>query len=376
MLGTVTVNNLNAYQNSVGEVERRFLFVGKIEKADLQKKVTPLNANTDLVALFGEDDTPSTTNLIVTAAQLNAGANWEAAFVGLPAKDFTWQAALDLANTTNNYEAIVVCDPITTKKDLEDASAKMASVQAKDARYMFAMLCAPAIDSEASTGQSWADYIAASGALVSDFVSERVMCIPLLFGNDVGVLAGRLCKRSVTVADSPMRTKTGVLLGLGEASLDMDGEAMPETIFSSLDALKLSVPQTYPGEAGFYWADGNVFDLDTGDYKVIENLRVVLKACRRVYKVAIPTIADRALNSSPSSIARNKQLYMKPLREMATPVRINAVPFPGEIYPPGDSAIEINWQSWTKTIITITLHPYNSQKSIVIGVGLDVSQHK
>ncbi len=373
MLGTVSVNNLNAYQSSINDVERRLVFIGKIEKAGLQKTVTPLNASTDLDALFGESDTPSTTNMVVTAAQLNAGNNWEAAFVGLPANGFSWQEALDLANQTNSYEAVVVCDPITDKKDLDDASAKMASVQSKDARYMFAMLCAPAIDPTKTDGQTWADYVTACGALANDFVSERVMCVPLLFENDLGILAGRLCNRSVTIADSPMRTKTGALLGLGDASLDMDGKPMPDTIFTSLDALKFSVPQTYAGIAGFYWADGNVFDIDTGDYKVIENLRVVLKACRRVYKVAIPTIADRALNSSPASINQNKQLYAKPLREMAASVRINAVPFPGEIYPPDDDAIDIVWVSWTQTNIAITVRPFNSQKSITIGVGLDLS---
>lgn len=372
MLGTVNVDNLNAYQNAINEIERRFVFIGKVAKAELQGTVTALNAGTDIDALISSS-TPNSLSMIITAAQLNAGANWEAAFVGLPDTGLTWQEALDLANKTNHYEAVVVCDPITEKDDLQAAASKMASVQSKSARYMFAMLCSSGIDPTASSGQTWPEYITAQGALVKDFVSERVMCIPLLFQNDLGILAGRLCNRTVTIADSPMRTKTGVLLGMGQASADKDNIPMPDTLFTSLDALQYSVPQTYAGEDGFYWADGNVFDTDTGDYKVIENLRVVLKACRRVYKVAIPTIADRALNSSPNSVNTNKQLYAKPLREMAAPVRINAVPFPGEIYPPEDDAIDINWISWTQTKIYITVRPYNSQKTISIGVGLDLS---
>lgn len=42
-------------------------------------------------------------------------------------------------------------------------------------------------------------------------------------GNEPGVLAGRLCNRAVTVADSPARVKTGALLNLGSDELPEDG---------------------------------------------------------------------------------------------------------------------------------------------------------
>ena len=416
-LGTVQVDNENQYQSTPNEVERRFVFVGKTTITGLQGVVTALGATTDLDKIFetpevkGDTPTPrivdrdSNAYKFLTAAQLNAGQNWEAAFVGLDGS-LSWQDALDLANKQNSYEAIVICDPMADQAAMEAVKTKMALVQSKEARYMFAMTCVAAIDPTPdappadepvvvkataksvktadtqaaaepvadAVGQDWATYISALNTLATDFVAERFMCIPTLFENDLGILAGRLCDRSVTVADSPMRTKTGTLLGMGAASKDKTGAEMPDTIFSQLDAMKFSVPQNYPGDdGGWYWADGNTFDLDTGDYKVIEHLRVVLKACRQVYKIAVPTIADRSLNSTPSSIAKNKQLYMSPLLAMAKTTYKNGVPFPGEIQPPTDNAVEIVWVSDKKTDIFITVKPYTSQKEIKIGVGIDLS---
>lgn len=404
-LGSLTVNNENQYQSEPDEVERRFVFIGKTSVSKLHNKVTSLNSGSDIGSIFTEDvaaasatsksskttkatkavktssiDTESYAYRDLAAAQVNAGQNWTAAFVGLP-EDGVWSDALDIAMKLKRYEAVVICDPVETTEDLEAVSTKMALVQSKKAQYMFAMTRTKAIDNTpdpaepdgSETGQDWATYINSLKELVDGFVSERVMCIPTLFENDLGILAGRLCDRTVTVADSPMRTKTGTLLGMGSESTDKTGAVMPDTIFSDLDALNFSVPQTYPGEDGWYWADGNTFDLQTGDYKLIENLRVVLKACRQVYAIAIPTIADRSLNSSPQSTEKHKSIYRAPLRKMAKAVQINGVPFPGEIYPPGVNSIEITWVGTSKVMIYITVRPYNSPKGITIGIGIDLS---
>lgn len=383
MLGTVTVTNRNQHQNTINEVERFLLFVGKTPASALHNTPTFLNAQTDLAAVFAVDThpvgkkaakssgtvSPDYSYQQVLAAQLNAGAGWQAVFIGVP-DDGAWETAMDIALLLNNVEGMVICDPLLSKQDFELVSAKLAEAEAKLARWMFAITTIAPISAE----QSWPDYVQAAKALVADFAGHRVLCAPPLFGNEQGILAGRLCARSVTIADSPMRVKTGPLLGLTTPPLDKDGKVMPDTIFAELDKARFSVVQTYPGEAGWYFADGNTFDTETGDFKVIEHLRVVLKACRNVYKIAIPTIADRSLNSSPNSIANNKRLYMKPLLQMAAPVVINNVKFPGEIEPPSDEAISINWVASNKTQIFVTVRPVGSQKDITIGVGIDLSK--
>ena len=55
------------------------------------------------------------------------------------------------------------------------------------------------------------------------------LVVPLLHGNDLGALAGRLCKHAVTVADSPMRTTTGTMVGLGATPVDMDSVPLPSS---------------------------------------------------------------------------------------------------------------------------------------------------
>ncbi|MGL4711136.1 MAG: DUF2586 domain-containing protein [Shewanella sp.] len=383
MLGTVTVTNRNQHQNTINEVERFLLFVGKTPASALHNAPTFLNAQTDLAAVFAVDThpvgkksakssgavSPDYSYQQVLAAQLNAGDGWQAVFIGVP-DDGAWETSVDIALLHNNVEGVVICDPLLSKPDFERVSAKLAQAESKLARWMFAITTIAPITPE----QSWPDYVQAAKALVADFAGSRVLCAPPLFGNDLGILAGRLCARSVTIADSPMRVKTGPLLGLATPPLDKDGKVMPDTIFAELDKARFSVVQTYPGEAGWYFADGNTFDSETGDFKVIEHLRVVLKACRNVYKIAIPTIADRSLNSSPNSIANNKRLYMKPLLQMAAPVVINNVKFPGEIEPPSDEAISINWVASNKTQIFVSVRPVGSQKDITIGVGIDLSK--
>ena len=388
MLGTVTVSSKNGYQNIPNEIERRFLFIGTTTVASLLNTLTHIDARTDITALFdgkknSENPSKNTngetaiapTNPVdihfrgmLIAAQLNGKSNWSASVTGLSASG-AWETTLDNANALLSYEAVVLVDPVTTKAQLEAVSAKISSMESKQARYMFALTCTAPI-----TEQSWPEYETALAAMVTGVNASRVMCVPTLFANDMGVLAGRLCDRSVTIADSPMRVKTGPLLGLGQASVDKDSKPLPLELLAALDAKRFSVPQTYPGEHGWYWADGNTLDIETGDFKVIEHLRIVLKACRSVYKIALPTVADRALNSSPNSIARNKALYMKPLLQMAAPVKINNVSFPGEIAPPKDSAVEINWITDKKTEIYISLRHIGSQKDINIGVGIDLSK--
>ncbi|MBU9838384.1 DUF2586 family protein, partial [Rahnella aceris] len=89
-----------------------------------------------------------------------------------------------------------------------------------------------------------------------------------------------------------------------------------------------SVPMWYPDYDGYYWADGLTLDAEGGDYQAIEYLRIADKAARRVRLQAIAKIADRSLNSTPSSIAAHQALFAKVLREMSVASQINGITFP------------------------------------------------
>lgn len=122
-----------------------------------------------------------------------------------------------------------------------------------------------------------------------------------------------------------------------------------------------------------YWADGRTLDVEGGDYQVIENVRVVDKASRRVRLRAIPKIADRSLNSTPGSIAAHETYFGKPLREMAIATQINGVEFPGEVKPPKDGDITITWTSNEAVQIYLVVRPYESAKEIGVSIELDTS---
>ncbi|CBJ92158.1 conserved hypothetical protein [Xenorhabdus nematophila ATCC 19061] len=61
--------------------------------------------------------------------------------------------------------------------------------------------------------------------------------MPSLWGHEAGVLAGRLCNRSVTVADSPARVQTRPLTDLGKADFPFDGTGKPIDL-ATLQALE------------------------------------------------------------------------------------------------------------------------------------------
>ncbi|MCV5116807.1 DUF2586 domain-containing protein, partial [Escherichia coli] len=123
--------------------------------------------------------------------------------------------------------------------------------------------------------------------------------------------------RSVSVADSPARVATGAVTALGRDKLPVDGTGaeIDLSVLQSLQVNRYSVPMWYHDYDGIYWADGRTLDVEGGDYQVIENVRVVDKASRRVRLRAIPKIADRSLNSTPGSIAAHETYFGKPLRE-------------------------------------------------------------
>ena len=200
------------------------------------------------------------------------------------------------------------------------------------------------------------------------------MLVPTLFGNEAGVIAGRLANRAVTIADSPCRVQTGALLDLGSAEKPKDKEGAEITLahLKALEMARYSVPMWYPDYDGYYWADGRTLDAEGGDYQVIEYVRIVDKAARRIRLQAIAKIGDRSFNSTSASTEYHKTYFSAVLREMSKSATIAGKTFPGECMPPKEGDIEIVWKSKTKVAIYIKVRPYDCPKEITVNIFLDL----
>ena len=124
-----------------------------------------------------------------------------------------------------------------------------------------------------------------------------------------------------------------------------------------------------------YWGDGNVLDVNGGDYQVIENLRVIQKCMRRVYPLAVARIGDRRLNQTPASIAQAQTYFMAPLRAMSRSRTILGIVFPGEIEPPQEGDITLTWVSKYSVEICLAARPYNCPKKITCNLLLDLTNY-
>ncbi len=366
MLGSVQINKLNLIQGALPDVERHFLFIG--DCVTNAGSILTIGPDTDLDAALGVADSVLKTQVL--AALQNAGQNFIASVMPIQAPT-TWDEAVDFAMESITCEAVVLVDPITVNTDLEAMQTKTDEVMALYMRPIFFMAAARAIDPVTET---WDAYITAIEPLTENVAADQVCIVPYLWGHDLGALAGRLCDRSVTVADTPMRVATGPLSGEWAARpTDMNDAAITLAQLKQLDANRFSVPQWYPDYPGTYWGDCNILDVPGGDYQVVENLRVIQKAMRKIYPLAVARIGDRRLNSTPVSIAENKLFFMRPLRAMAKSVTILGRTFPGEIEPPADDAIEIVWMDKTTVQIYLTIKPYNCPKNITVNLALDLS---
>jgi hypothetical protein len=369
---SVNVSQVNRYNGTTNEVERVVLFVG-YGKENVGK-TQPLNTGSDLDKALGSED--SVLKSIVSAARDNAGQNWFAYVHVLAepenaANDTSWIGAVYDAQSVASVEGVVLVSAPASKTSIEFASSTRANLQASYGRFVWMMI---AVDGPAEE-EAWIDYIGRLSALQEGIAAPGVQLVPRIWGNEPGVLAGRLCNRSVTVADSPARVATGALLSLGNAELPVDGTGavLELATLQALQAARYSVPMWYHDYDGIYWSDGRTLDVEGGDYQVIENVRVVDKASRRVRLRAIPKIADRSLNSTPGSIAAHQTYFGKPLREMAISTQINGVEFPGEVKPPQDGDITITWTSNVAVQIYIVVRPYESAKEIGVSIELDTS---
>lgn len=366
--GKVEVNNLNLGQGGIPEIERHLIYIGRTDKAELQGKVTRVNNMTNLDDVVADDALGAN----VKAAQLNGKQNWTGAIFGLAA-DATWQEAVDIANRTDSFEGICIVDAVTDKADFTAMQDKATELTSKLGRWVFFLAACPGITAEGEGAQTWSDYETAMLTLVKDVAANLVTPVPQLNGNNVGVLGGRLCDRAVTVADSPMRVATGSLLGLGEMPVDSAGKPLEMSTIAALAEARYSLPQWYADMEGIYWTDGSTLEAKGGDYQYLEYVRPVHKLNRRVRIKAIRRIADRILNSTPPSIELNRTYFSKDMRDMSKTTEIGGIQFPGEIMPPRDEDVSIQWMTKTKVNIGLMVRPHNCPKHIVVNIGLALS---
>lgn len=363
----VEVNQVDQLLGEVTEVERTVLFIGK--GATNTGKTIAVNAQTDFDAVLGDADSALKRDLV--AAQANAGQNWWAFVHALAADagETAWVDAVIAAQTSCSVEGVVLCDNVSAKATINAAATLRSTLISKFGRWVWFAL---AVDGfQADEGQ--ADYLARLSELQDGIAEKAVQLVPRIWGNEPGVLAGRLCNRAVTIADSPARVKTGALLNTGSDELPTDGEGKTIELatLQALEAQRFSVPMWYPDYDGLYWSDGRTLNVEGGDYQSIETVRIVDKAARRVRLLAIGKIGDRALNSTPGSIANHESLFARPLREMSKASEINGVLFPGEVKPPQDGDVKIVWKSKKHVEIYIVVRLYEVALQISISLMLD-----
>lgn len=365
-LGKVSVNNLNLGQGAVTEIERYFLFIGPAGKNI--GKLLPLNTDSDLDNDLGVMASDLKTQL--TAARANGGDRWAclAAPIGAEAD---WASALEHAQQQGfSVEGVVITKPVTTGAELEAMHTAADQLSAKYGRRAFVLAASAGILPTAT----WSEYLVEQKAVTAGIAAPRVVVVPQLHGNDLGVLAGRLANAAWSIADSPMRVASGAVQGLGAIPQDKEGVPLPSAIRSELDKARFSVSQTYPDYEGVYWGDANMLDTAASDFQVLEYLRLADKAARQVRPLLIRRIGDRRLNSSAASMAANTSALMAPLRKMAKAVKFAGEVFPGEIQSPKDGDLVIAWKSRTQVEVFLKIRPHNCPKDITANIALDLSQ--
>ncbi|MGU6847530.1 DUF2586 domain-containing protein [Salmonella enterica subsp. enterica serovar Sandiego] len=366
-----TINQLNTRSGGKRDIVRTLLMVGEHKKT---LAPTPVTAQTDLDALLGSEASLLRSNL--QAFLDNAGQNamiWLAT-VQTPqpsGQTQTWADVVMDAQATVSAEGVVVVRPDATADDINRAQQLREELNNKYQRWTWFILAVRGC----GTGEKWAEYVTAMTTLQKGIAAYAVQLAPMLFGNEPGMLAGRLCNPSVTIADSPARVATGALVNMGRSDkpTDSDGRELEIATLKALNTARFSVPTWYPDYEGYYWADGVTLDVDGGDYQAIEYLRVADEIARQVRLLAIPRIADRSLNSTPASVATHQQLFAKPMRDGARSLKINGTVFPGLCMSPRDGDVQITWPKKDKVQIAIVVRPYNCPKEITISIMLDES---
>lgn len=364
---TVVINILNMMNGAIPGVEFNFLFVGYGTVSGNDRNLILVDNTSDLDDVLSDADASLLTTM--QAAQLSGKSDWTAGVMIIDEAD-DWAAMIELANESSSFEAFVLDFPATDKTLLEQAVALRTSLKSTLGREVFAICTTPGID---IATQTWAQWYTATEAIQDTVASEYITVVPQvhLTNSTIGIYAGRLANQEVSIADSPARVKTGSVLGSTDLAVDTDGKALTLATLKALEAARYSVPMWYPDYPGQYWTTGRTLDVPGGDYQDIRHIRVAMKAARKVRVRAIARIADRALNSTPGSMAAAKLYFTQDLREMAITTKIGDYEFPGEIYPPADEDITITWISTTEVQILMAVTPYECPVKITVGIMLN-----
>ncbi|CAM4261237.1 DUF2586 domain-containing protein [Pseudoalteromonas maricaloris] len=360
--GKVSVAAIQTGSGATKEVERTALFIGQAP-ANIGS-ILPINAQSDFDDLFGGDDSPLKTQ--IAAWQRNGDELVSGYAIPHGAGDDV-MALIDKAMDQDvSPEIIVICTPVTGKAEIESYQAKALEILSSLARRVRFLIAAPGL----SDGQNWSDLVTALQPLTNGIVGDRVAVVPLLFGDELGAVTGRLCKRAVTIADSPMRVLTGAM-SLMPLPEDAAGNPLTNATTSALDALRFSCTQFYPDFDGVYFGDVNMLDAEGGDFQQIETGRIVDKAARAVRIIAIQQIKNRRLNNSTTGIEFGKRTLAKPLRDMSKSVNIGADKFPGLIDTPKDDSINLTFMDERTLQVVLKVKPIDSPSTIIVGIMLD-----
>lgn len=360
--GKVSVAAIQTGSGAVKEVERTVLLVGIAPQNHGQ--ILAINAQSDFDALLGDADSPLKTQL---NAWVRNGDELVSGYAIPHADGDNILGLIDKAMEQDiSPEIIVVCTPVTGKAELEAYQAKNLEILSKYARYVRTLIAAPGIESN----QSWTELVTALQPIVDGVVGDRIAVVPLLFGDELGAVTGRLCKRSVTIADSPMRTQTGAM-SLLPLPVDKDGQPLTNATTTALDAQRFSCTQTYADFDGIYFGDVNMLDAEGGDFQKIEHGRIVDMAARQVRIKAIHQIKNRRLNNSSTGIAFGKRVLGKPLLDMSKSINIGADKFPGLIDAPNDDSISLTFMDEKHLHVVLKVKPIDSPSTITVGIMLD-----
>lgn len=369
-LGSVIVSDYNSGGGDFTQTEMQFLYIGHAGKN--AGATLYIDQTSDLDALLGLN--PSKMKTAIHFARQNADANWTC--IAMPqnaagqwAEGFNQALDQDLV-----CEAVVITDPLSdelteARQTLADLHAAAERALAAYGRRLFFLTgCRTLNDNE-----TWDEYVTAIKAITDGISAYRVGVVSEPWPGFLGSMAGRLCISTVSIADSPMRVATGTLVGIAELPQDASGQRWNASHAKALSDARITVPTTYTDYAGIYTSDCMLLDTEAGDFQVVEHLRPVDKAARRVRVLAIKKIADRSLNSSGGSIAAHQAYFARPLNEMSKTSKMNGVTLPGDVKPPKSGDIVITWPNNTAVNIRMQVTPYNSPKSIAVGIGLNMN---
>ncbi|EHV1520695.1 DUF2586 family protein, partial [Salmonella enterica] len=100
----------------------------------------------------------------------------------------TWADVVMDAQATVSAEGVIVVRPDATADDINKAQQLREELTNKCQRWTWFILAVRGC----GTGEKWAEYLTAMTALQKGIAAYAVQLAPMLFGNEPGMLAGRL----------------------------------------------------------------------------------------------------------------------------------------------------------------------------------------